>query len=381
MGLRPEVDVAVVGAGPVGSALALMLRRAGRSTLLLDQSAFPRDKPCGEGLMPAGVRVLEAIGIDLGGFPPLAGVTYKLPVAGSVAGRFAEGATGRGVRRRAFDSTLAAAAAATPNVETAFECRVSGVTLGAGAVQVETNRGRVRARVLIGADGLRSRVARWLGWSRPPALPHRYALVGHLDAPGHGFDRIVVTLLDGCELYLAPTAADELLVALLGSKTGLRIAGESTLASYRRRVAEAHPELAGAAAGRIQGAGPFSTRPSQVAQGRAFLVGDAAGFLDPLTGEGITAGLLAAERLAVELTNDEARAAEAYRRWEAAQWRRRVLMSRIALTLTRSTRLAERALRGLNRRPAAFARLLQVNEGTRSPLSMPLTDWAALAGL
>src|SRR4051812_40302639 len=102
-----DADVAIVGAGPAGSALAIMLGSAGLRTVVLDRSRFPRDKPCGEGLMPAGVSVLEELGVPLDSFPALSGVSYRVPLAGSAKGDFMDRKTGRGVRRMVFDQLLA----------------------------------------------------------------------------------------------------------------------------------------------------------------------------------------------------------------------------------------------------------------------------------
>lgn len=376
-----DADVVVVGCGPVGSSLAIMLGRAGVRTIVLDRSEFPRDKACGEGLLPAGVVVLQELGLSLEGFPTVRGVTYRLPAVGGVDGGFADGRTGRGTRRLALDRLLVEMASATPNVEVRLGCEATDAKVGTGRVTVETQAGPIRSRFLVGADGIRSGVARWMGWTRAAHPPHRYALVGHLAAPGHGCDRVVVTLLSGCEVYLAPTGSDEVLVALLGSKGALRFGGEPVRDAYARRVAEAHPDLAGCSRSTVRGAGPFWTRPATVAAGQVFLVGDAAGFLDPLTGEGMSAGLQGARKLATVLVAGGSEPDRAYRRWEAGQWRRRLFVTRLALRLTGSSRLARRALVGLSRRRSALDRLLEVNDGTRSPLSLSPADWAALAGL
>jgi flavin-dependent dehydrogenase len=151
--------------------------------------------------------------------------------------------------------------------------------------------------------------------------------------------------------------------------------------SYREIVARAHPELRQQElCGRVWGAGPFRTAPRAVAAGRVFLAGDAAGFLDPLTGEAMAAGLAQARALAAFLAEDMNTSAARYRRWHRRQWRRRRLVSGLALALTGSDRLARRALAGVARRPAALERLLQVNDGSRGLTAIRPRDWTALAG-
>jgi len=381
MAAPPAFDVAVVGAGPIGSALALMLARRGLRSILIDKEQFPRDKPCGEGLMPSGAAVLEELGLDLSDLPRLEGVSYHLPGRGTAIGTFPPGRAGRGVRRLEFDARVAEMAARSPLVQAEFGCRLLTLEVGGGSVGIETSRGSTRARVLVGADGQHSSVARLMGWPAEPRGQRRHALVGHLEAPGHGAKAISVTLLEDCEVYMAPTAHDELLVAVLAGHGHLRRPGESVLGAYRDRLAEAHPGLEGCSTGKLRGAGPFRTRPPRIASERIFLVGDAAGFLDPLTGDGLTAGLLSARYLADRLARFDAGAAHDYRKWERVAWWRRSVMSRLTLSLTGSSRLAARALAGLRARPSSLDRLLQVNEGSRPLRSLSPADWAALAGL
>ena len=350
-----------------------MLKQAGVRTALLDRARFPRDKACGEGLMPAGVEVLEGLGVSLSRFPALAGVTYRVPIAGSARGEFRDGRTGRGVRRVVFDELLAHRAGVSSGVD------VTGISRRDGRALVHTSAGDVVARVVVGADGIHSRVARWMAWARPPRRPYRYALVGHLAAPAHAYDRVVVTLAKGAEVYLAPTSADELLVAVLGTKRSLRRDGEPARDAYARHLSVADPELTPPR--EVHGAGPFWVRPAAVAGRGVFLLGDAAGFLDPLTGDGMSDALVAAKELARLLVTEVPEPEAAYMRWERRQWRRRVFVNRLAIGLTGSSALARRALRGLQRSPATLDRLLEVNDGSARISSMTLRDWSALAGV
>ena len=380
-GLAIDADVVVVGAGPAGSALALGLARSGVRVVLLDRARFPREKVCGEGLMPAGVEALEALGVRLDAFPPLRGVTYRVPGVGEARGRFAAGRGGAGVRRVVLDSLLAERAASAPGVDARFGCEATGIVPETDHVEVATSSGPVRARHAVGADGIRSRIATWMGWARPPRKPLRYAMRAHLEAPAHGIDRVVVTLLPSAEVYVAPTSTDELLVALLAGRESLSAGEGGVRDRYAARVRAAHPELEVPPDVDVRGAGPFWVRPRAVAGSRVFLAGDAAGFLDPLTGDGMSDAFVAAGELSRIIAGARRDPVAAYARWERGQWRRRVFVNHLALTLTGSRTLARRALRRLQRRPVTLDRLLAVNDGSRSLWSLTPLDWSALAGV
>ncbi|MDQ6919144.1 MAG: NAD(P)/FAD-dependent oxidoreductase [Candidatus Dormibacteraeota bacterium] len=387
MATRLDAQVIVVGAGPVGSVLAMLLGRSGVTTLVLEKASFPRDKACGEGLMPGGVAVLEGLGIDLAreGFPQIGGVAYRTPGVGTMFGAFRAGpglpGHGFGVRRVRFDALLAERAATTPNVDLRTGCAVKAIERTGTRFQVETSGGPLTAERVVGADGLRSTTRRLLGWSKPHSRPHRHALVSHLAVPRHSVREVYVTVLPGNEVYVAPSGPDEVLAIVLGTPGNLRAHESSVVDSYRRTVATAHPEFGGAECGRIRGAGPFRVSSRTVAEGGAFLAGDAAGFIDPITGDAMSAGFRAASYLA-ELLAGAAPGAEArYRRWYGAQWRTRWLVTAIALGLSGSPRLARRALDGLGRHPDALEPLLEVNSGFRGLASVPLRTWSALAGV
>ncbi len=365
----------VVGAGPVGSTLTLLLRRAGFDVELLEKARFPRDKPCGEAMLPPGAAVLRAAGVDLGelGFPTVCATRFRLPGRGWVRAQMAGPAYG--VRRLRLDGHLAELAGARTGHG------VTGARRDPDGWLLTTPHGKVRSAVVVACDGVRSPLRRGWGWERRRPPRGRYGLVGHLAAPGHGVREIVITLLGDRETYLAPAGEDELLLAVLGERGSLRDPGRSVETSYLAARDLAHPELASMALlGGVHGAGPFQVSPLEVALDGAYLCGDAAGFLDPLTGDGMSAGLLQAAHLAELLARRAERAEDRYRAHLRSQWRQRRLVGVLARRLSGSPRLAVRALRGTARRPLAIDRLLLASSGPPGLTVLRPRDWMALAG-
>lgn len=365
----------VVGAGPVGSTLTLLLRRGGTDVELLEKARFPRDKPCGEAMLPPGAAVLGSLGVDLGelGFPRVGATRFRLPGRGWVRGQMAGPAYG--VRRLRLDACLAELARARTGYA------VTGARREGGGWLLTTSHGAVRSPLVVACDGVHSPLRRWWGWERDRRPAGRYGLVGHLAAPHHGVGEIVITLLGDRETYLAPAADDELLLAVLGERGILRDPGRSVQASYLAARDLAHPELASTPlVGGVHGAGPFEVSPLDVAGDGAYLCGDAAGFLDPLTGDGMSAGLLQAAHLASLLARRVERAEERYRAYLRAQWRQRRLVGALARRLAESPRLTARALRGGARRPLAIDRLLLASSGPPGLTVLQPRDWLALAG-
>ncbi len=299
-------DLLVLGAGPSGLAAALFAARAGLDVAVLDPAAAPHDKACGEGLMPATLGALARLGVDPPG-SPITGIRY-VDGAWRASGDFR--VPGRGVRRTALSGALfeAAAARGIPLLRR----RAVEVAQDDTGVSVDGTR----ARWVIAADGLHSPTRRSLGLDRAVRPTGRLGLRRHA-AMAPWTDRVEVHWAPGVEAYITPVGPEEVGVAFLFAEDVARgLGGSARFDALLSRFPALKARLDGAAwTSFARGAGPFHHRATRVAAGRVLLLGDAAGYLDPLTGEGLKLGLLGAEAAVGALL------AGAPARWETA-WRR-----------------------------------------------------------
>jgi len=365
-----DADVAVVGAGPAGTATALFAARRGYRVIVFDKQAFPRDKPCGEGLMPGGRPVLRELGLEdaivSGGAPPLQGIQFGLAGQQPVAVPFPEHGgeqAGLGIRRLAFDARLVDALGHHAQIEFCPQTEARDIKASDGGIaRVITATGEVRARIVAVADGLRSPFRHRLGWTVGPRPPHRYGVVAHwtMDAPVDPWVRI--TFDDGLEVYEGPVAGNQRMVALLCYQDRMREFGGRLEARYREVARALRPALRDAElVGAVSAVGPFWYRATTVAQGGVFLIGDAAGFTDPITGEGVAAGLRQARAFAAALESGNPE--RTYRQAHRLLTNNPRRVAALFLRLSRTPALVERAMRSHQRAPQTLTTLLGIGFG------------------
>ncbi len=283
----------VAGGGPTGLASAIHAARRGFPVQVIEPRQGTIDKACGEGLMPEGVAALGRLGIDatpLG--RPFRGIRY-ISASHRAEADFPHG-PGLGIRRLALHDALRAKARAV-GVEW-VEGRVQHVHQTDHLVEVQLTNGRVlRAPWLFAADGLQSSIRRGLGLDLPRTRETRIGLRRHF-AVAPWSDFVEVYWQPGVEAYVTPVGPELVGVAMLVTGPLPEGRGQTPF----NRLLAGFPELAerlqGAPiASQTRGAGPFETRVARRRVGRVLLVGDAAGYLDPLTGEGLKLGFLGAE--------------------------------------------------------------------------------------
>jgi menaquinone-9 beta-reductase len=366
----PDADVAVVGAGPAGAAAALFAARRGLRVIVVDKQTFPRDKPCGEGLMPSGRPALRELGLEdavvSAGAPPLNGIQFGLveepPVAVPFPAHDGEQA-GLGIRRLTYDAQLAEALSQHSHIQFSPQTEARDIRSGSdGMSTVITTTGELRARFVAVADGLRSALRHRLGWTVGPRPPHRYGIVGHwvMDAPVDPWVRI--TFDRGLEVYEGPVASNQRMVALLCYQDRMREFGGQLESRYRTIAQAIRPGLRQAdLVGSVSAIGPFWYGATTVADRGIFLIGDAAGFTDPITAEGIATGLRQARAFADALALPNAE--RAYRQAHLRITKDPHRVAALFLRLSRTPSLVDSAIRNHGRSPQTLAKLLGIGFG------------------
>ncbi|MFE4856783.1 NAD(P)/FAD-dependent oxidoreductase [Streptomyces sp. NPDC056670] len=332
------IDLLVAGGGPAGLATAIHAASAGLDVVVAEPRTAPVDKACGEGLMPGAVRALRELGVTLPG-RPIHGIRY-LDGDRLAEARFRAG-PGRGVRRTELHGALSRRAA---------DLGVPVLPLRVGPVGQDARgvtAAGLTARYLVAADGLHSPIRRQLGLERPDTRPPRYGLRRHF-AVAPWTDCVEVHWAPRSEAYVTPLAPDLVGVAILTSQ---RAPFDEQLTAFPALARLLHSH----ATTPVRGAGPLRRRVRARVEGRILLVGDAAGYIDALTGEGISLALAGAAHLVRCVRADRPQDYE--QAWHRASRRYRLLTDGL-LRVRSNPRLAPRIVPLATRLPALFSHLV-----------------------
>ena len=329
------VEVLIAGAGPAGAIAALVLARAGVRVLIVDRAKFPRDKICGDTLNPGAMRILERYGlrarVDPRGFP-IHGMLLTGPTGVQVRGLYGSGIIGRSLIRRDFDQMLIEAAVAAgaqfqdgvrvqgPILEQASGSKSPSVH-GAMLVSRDGRTLRIPAQMTIAADGRRSTLAFALGLARQPARPRRWAIGGYFQEVD-GLDIVgEMHIRRGHYIGVAPLPGGVVNACYVSaSREGMAQPAAQLLRALWRDPLLRERFVRARITGPVTVLGPMAVDVPRAGVRGLLLAGDAAGFIDPITGDGVRlamrGGELAAEAALASLEHPD-------RAWHETLTRRR----------------------------------------------------------
>ncbi len=349
-----STDVFVIGGGPAGLAAAIAARKRGLSVIVADGAQPPIDKACGEGLMPDGLAALHALGLQLplAESYPFCGIRF-LSAALSAEAPFPGGGCGSAVRRTILHRFMIESAEQA-GIEFLWRTPVTGIS----PTSVHLGKSTVRSRWIVGADGAHSRVRRWAGLEKSSRPQLRYAFRRHYRVPPWT-DHMEVHWGARCQGYAVGVSPEQVCVALASHDPNLRLEdGLCQLPRLRERLAGCEPvstEIGAITANR---------RLRRVWRGNVALIGDAAGTVDAITGQGL--GLAFRQAVALAHCLESGNLAP-YQLTHRRLMLRPLIMARLMLTLDGRPRLQHRTLQVFRKHPLIFRRLLALHVGALRP--------------
>jgi menaquinone-9 beta-reductase len=381
---RRDADVIVVGSGPAGAATAILLAEQGLEIVVLDRARFPRPKICGEYLSPEAARIFDRLGVlkqvDAVA-APLRGMRITAPDGRVVTGSYrAVGAWqpyrqhAMAVPRLALDTILAERVRTLP-IDLREDTRATGLVLegdrvaGVELVEPDGSPRTLRAPLVVGADGRASIVAQQLGLRTAHRL-RRMALVTYVTG--------VADCADWGEIFVDPPDYAILNPIGVGRVNLSVVVPLAHAAPYSDRLdqflaarVKQIPRLAARLAGAtrvepVRAMGPLAYHVRPPRHAGVLLVGDAAGFYDPFTGEGVFTALRGAE-LAADIAGRDLRGGdatlatlEAFERARAEAFGAKARVTRLLQGVIGHRWLANLVAKTLDRRPDLLAVVMGV---------------------
>jgi 2-polyprenyl-6-methoxyphenol hydroxylase-like FAD-dependent oxidoreductase len=376
---REHTDVLIVGGGPAGLAAAIVFGRNGLRVVVCERGLLPRDKACGEGLMPTGVRHLDELGatpfLDPRQLKQLRGIRFQTMGGSTGVAEFAEG-YGLGLRRTNLSAALMEVVHRQPNVKLRQRTCIRRIERLPNGICAELEHGKIVARLIVGADGINSWVRRWAGLQGPARRLRRLGARQHLAiTPSSPYVEVIQGR--GVEAYVTPCGENQVGLAFLWDPSVLP--GSNGGPDLIPSLLGAFPDLK-----RRFDAAPLASKPlasgplHRVARSRVgpgvILIGDAGGYVDACTGEGVSIALaeaLALESTVVPVLMQPRRVPTAADLSLYASACRRITRpyefgTRLQLYLCRHPRLADRVIRALNEQEGLMSHFVSANMGTAS---------------
>lgn len=342
-----QADLVVVGAGPSGIAAAISARLKGLSVIVLDHRKPPIDKSCGEGLLPEAVAALRRMGIrvDSSIAFPIAGLSFG-DAESCASARIAAGRA-YGMRRTTLHRLLVERATEL-GARFLWATRVSEL----GFDRLTASAKSLSFRWIVGADGHSSTVRRWARLEAKRRVRQRFGFRRHY-AVAPWTDCVEAHWGERCQMYVTPTAANEVCVAVFSGDPRMRIErglGEFPEVAERLRAATTTSEEAGAVT--------VLQQARATVRGNVALIGDASCAIDGIAGQGLSLAFQQAEALGEALArNDLSYYREAHRRITLVP----VRITKLLLLMSSSIWVRRKVLRLFAKNPTVFARMISLH--------------------
>jgi menaquinone-9 beta-reductase len=354
-------DIVVVGGGPAGLAVAIVAAEQGLSVIVIERRDCSPDKACGEGVLPPGVKALERLGIanrfDRSTSYRFAGIRF-IQEDGSAA-ESQMPASGLGIRRTLLVEALARRAEELGAV-LQHRRSVNRVQANSNEAAVDTTHGKIFGKLVVAADGLHSQLRKASGLDAPPSRRRRLALRQHYKIrPWTNF--VEVYLDDKGEAVVTPVSDESV---------GINFVWEDGVIEQPRipvlkgrfpaliaRLGDAPPISS------IRGAGPMARAATRRNSDRIVLVGDAAGFVDSISGDGLSIAFNSALMLGKHLPeilklNATKESMQAYENEARRLYRGYWLVTNGLLMVARHPRARRTIINSLRRHPGIFRELM-----------------------